>query len=310
MFGKSDKSVYIRGMNASIIEFLQYIKVEKNYSDRTVVAYREALRDYEDFVTSFFGEFDPFKPDLNQARAWMVNMGERNWKVTSIKQHICILRSYNKYLRKKGKVSNSPLDLLPSPKVPKPLPVWVREEQMDSLIDDTDFGDDFEGQRDHLLIDLLYSTGMRRFEAAGLKDGDIDFSAQTIRVTGKGNKQRLIPFGQELNGLLRNYIALRNAQVGGPTEYLLTNADGEGLKPSKVTAIAHKYLEQIPSLARKGAHVLRHSFATNMLAEGADLMAVKELLGHASLQSTEVYTHLTPQELLANYRQAHPRSKE
>jgi len=298
-------------MNQCIIDFLQYIQVEKNYSVRTIEAYRDALRDYEDFVTSLYGSFDPLQPDLSQARAWMVNMGERHWKVASVKQHLCALRSFYKFLRRKGKVKVNPLDLLPSPQVPKPLPVWVREEQMDSLIDDTDFGDDFIGQRDHLLLDMLYSTGMRRSEAAGLLDKDVDFSARTIRVTGKGNKQRLIPFGQELYDLLQNYVSLRNAQVGGgPTFYLFTNENGEGLSPAKVTAIAHKYLSQIPSLSRKGAHVLRHSFATNMLAEGADLMAVKELLGHASLQSTEVYTHLTPQELLENYRQAHPRSKE
>jgi len=297
-------------MNAHILEFLQYIKVEKNYSDRTVEAYRDALRDFEDFVTGSYGSFDPLQPELNQARAWMVNMGERHWKVASVKQHICALRSFNKYLRRKGLIEKNPLDLLPSPQVPKPLPVWIREEQMDELIDGTEFGDDFEGQRDHLLIDLLYSTGMRRSEVAALVDADIDFSGRTIRVTGKGNKQRLIPFGQELEDLMKNFISLRTQQVGGPTEYFLTNADGVGLSPGKVTALVHKYLDQIPCLAKKGAHVLRHSFATNMLAEGADLMAVKELLGHASLQSTEVYTHLTPQELLENYRQAHPRSKD
>lgn len=297
-------------MNTYIQEFLQYIKVEKNYSDRTVEAYRDALCDYEDFLTSLYGSFDPIHPELSQARAWMVNMGERHWKVASVKQHLCALRSFYKFLRRKDLVKVNPLDLLPSPQVPKPLPVWVREEQMDSLIDDTEFGDDFEGKRDRLIIDMLYSTGMRRSEAAGLMDKDVDFSSRTIRVTGKGNKQRLIPFGEELHSLLSEYVALRNNQVGGPTEYLLTNADGERLQPSKVTSIARKYLEQIPSLSRKGAHVLRHSFATNMLAEGADLMAVKELLGHASLQSTEVYTHLTPQELLENYRHAHPRSKE
>lgn len=297
-------------MNTHILNFLQYLKVEKNYSVRTIEAYRDALRDYEDFVSGVYGHFDPLQPELSQARGWMVNMGERRWKVASIKQHVCALRSFNKFLRRKGMIEVNPLDLLPSLQVPKPLPVWVPEKQMDSLIDDTDFGEDFEGRRDHLLITLLYSTGIRRSEAAGLKDADVDFSNHAIRVTGKGNKQRIIPFGMELEGLLKEYVAFRNSLVGGSTEYLLTNADGVGLKPGKVTQLAHKYLEQIPSLAKKGAHVLRHSFATNMLAEGADLMAVKELLGHASLRSTEVYTHLTPQELLENYRQAHPRSKE
>lgn len=297
-------------MNAFIVEFLQYIKVEKNYSIRTVEAYQDALRDYEDHVTSLCGSFDPLLPELAYARSWMVNMGERKWKIASIKQYICALRSFYKFLRRKGYLESNPFDLLPTPQVPKTLPVWVREEQMDALIDDTDFGDDFEGQRDHLLIDMLYSTGMRRSEAAGLRDADVDFSSSTIRVVGKGNKQRLIPFGNELSILLKGYLAMRNSIVGGPTEFLLTNADGEALSPNKVSAIVRVYLEQIPNLSRRGAHVLRHSFATNMLSEGADLMAVKELLGHASLQSTEVYTHLTPQELLQSYRKAHPRSKE
>lgn len=316
MFGILKKTEYIRGvkpqmsMDPNITDFLQYIQVEKNYSDRTVEAYRDALRDYEDFVASVFGSFDPLHPELSQARAWMVEMGRRKWKVASIKQHICILRSFYRYMRKMGRVDINPLSLLPSPKVPKPLPVWVREDQMDSLIDDTDFGDDYEGRRDHLLILLLYSTGMRRSEAAGLKDVDVDLSAMTIRVTGKGNKQRLIPFGQELADALKSYRDLRTSEVGGMTEFFLTQADGTPLTPNKVTQIAHRYLSQIPNLARMGAHVLRHSFATNMLAEGADLMSVKELLGHASLLSTEVYTHLTPQELMQNYRQAHPRSKE
>jgi integrase/recombinase XerC len=179
---------------------------------------------------------------------------------------------------------------------------------MDQLIDDTDYGDDFVGIRDHLLIDMLYSTGMRRAEAAGLRSQDVDLDNNQLRVTGKGNKQRIIPFGPELHTLIKNYVGARDAEVGGRTEMFFTNPEGEGLSPTKVTSIAHKYLEQLPHLARHGAHVLRHSFATNMLAEGADLMAVKELLGHASLDSTEVYTHLTPQELLQNYRKAHPRS--
>lgn len=297
-------------MHNSIINFLNYIKFEKNYSDRTVDAYRDAMRDYYDFVVANFGEYDPAHQGLNQARAWMVEMGKRPYKIASIKQHICILRSYYRYLRKSGQIDKNPLTLLPTPQVPKPLPVWVREDEIDALIDSPDWGDDFDSQRNHLIICLLYSTGMRRSEAAGLKSEDVDFSAQTIRVTGKGNKQRIIPFGIELNELLHNYIELRNSVVGGHTEMLLTNADGEGLKPGKITTIVHKYLEQIPNLSRRGAHVLRHSFATNMLTEGADLMAVKELLGHASLQSTEVYTHLTPQELMQNYHRAHPRSKD
>lgn len=296
-------------MNATINDFLKYIKYERNYSDLTVETYSIALKEYEDYVTKEMGSFDPLSPSLNLARGWMVDMGKRHMAVATVKRNICALRSFCKYLCRKGKLKSNPLTLMPTPKVSKPLPNWVREDQMDSLIDG-DFESDFEGVRDHLLIDMLYSTGMRRSEAAGLQDRDIDFSARTLRVTGKGNKERLIPFGPELHELLKQYIGVRNATVGGPTQMLLTDADGEGLKPGKITALSKKYLEQVPNLERRGAHVFRHSFATNMLAEGADLMSVKELLGHASLDSTEVYTHLTPQELLQNYRKAHPRSKE
>ena len=297
-------------MNATVEEFLKYLKYERNYSDKTIIAYRAALREYEDYVTAETGHFDPLAPTLALARGWMVSMGKHHLAVASIKQSFCALRSFCRYLRKQGLLDNNPLTLLPTPKVPKTLPVWVREEQMDSLIDDTDYGTDFEGVRDHLLIDMLYSTGMRRSEAAGLTDADIDLSGNSLRVTGKGNKQRIIPFGHELHILITQYMERRNAEIGGPTATFFTDRNGKAMSPAKVTSTVHKYLEQFPNLARKGAHVLRHSFATNMLAEGADLMAVKELLGHASLDSTEVYTHLTPQELLQNYRKAHPRSGE
>lgn len=296
-------------MNATIEEFLKYLKFERNYSDRTIQAYRAALTEYEDYVTSTTGSFDPLAPSLNLARGWMVSMGKRHLAVASIKQSFCALRSFCRYLRKERLLDANPLTLLPTPKVPKTLPVWVREEQMDDLIDNTDFGDDFVGVRDRLLLDLLYSTGMRRSEAAGLTDKDVDLIDCSFRVTGKGNKQRIIPFGPELHTLITQYKQLRDETVGGPTGSLLTNEEGKGLSPAQVTQIAHKYLSQYPNLARKGAHVFRHSFATNMLAEGADLMAVKELLGHASLNSTEVYTHLTPQELLQSYGNAHPRGR-
>lgn len=297
-------------MNATVEDFLKYLKFERNYSDATIQVYRIALRDYEDYVVSVSGSFDPLNPTLTLARGWMVNMGKRHFAVATTKKNFCALRSFCRFLRKQGLMDQNPLTLLPTPKVPKSLPVWVREDQMDALIDDTVFEDSFTGVRDHLLLDMLYNTGMRRAEAAGLKTSDIDLHTNQLTVTGKGNKQRIIPFGPELHTLIEEYIQERNKTIGGPTEMFLTDETGEALKPNTVSVIAHKYLSQFPHLARKGAHVFRHSFATNMLAEGADLMAVKELLGHASLDSTEVYTHLTPQELLQNYQKAHPRSSE
>ena len=297
-------------MDADIEAFLNYIRSERNYSEYTITNYREDLSLYEAYVTELTEAFDPRNPDVDIVRRWMADMGKKGIKVTTIKRRICALRSFYKYLRREKHIETNPLTLLPSPKVPKPLPVWVPESQMDKLIDDTEFGDDFEGKRDRLLIDMIYSTGMRRSEVAGLKTADIDFGNNVIRILGKGNKMRLVPFGDELKTLLEGFIEEKLHLFGCDTEFLITNADGDGLSPTKVASIAHKYLATIPTLARQTTHVLRHSFATNMLANGADLMAVKELLGHASLQSTEVYTHLTPQELLANYRQAHPRSKK
>lgn len=297
-------------MNARIDAFLKYIMCERNLSDYTVANYKEDLTQYEDFVTSKCGQFDPLNPDLDIVRAWMADMAQRGIKVTSIKRRVSALKSFYKYLRRENLVSTNELSLLPLPKVPKPLPVWVTEKKMDMLIDDTDFGTDFLGKRDRLLIDMIYSTGMRRSEASGLKTTDIDFGNRVIRVLGKGNKMRLVPFGDELNTLLADLMEEKRHLLGEDTEYLFTDEDGERLNPQKIAAIAHKYLSTIPDLARQTTHVLRHSFATNMLSNGADLMTVKELLGHASLQSTEVYTHLTPQEILANYKQAHPRSKK
>lgn len=297
-------------MNEHILSFLKYIRYERNFSDCTVEAYQDDLRRYEDYVTRETGAFDPLSPDLDLVRGWMAEMGRvEHAAASSIKRRICCLRSFYRYLRRQRLIATNPLTLLPSPKVQKVLPVWVTEQQMDFLIDDIDYGQDFEGIRDRLIIVLLYSTGMRRSEAANLRDAAVDLGNHQLKVLGKGNKERLIPFGQELETLLKKYRERRDAEVGLAPEFLLTDIDGNKLTPAKVTAIAHKYLEELPQLSRRGAHVLRHSFATNMLAEGADLMTVKELLGHASLQSTEVYTHLTPKDIIENYKQAHPRAK-
>lgn len=297
-------------MNEHILSFLNYIRYERNYSERTLSSYADDLKRYVDFVESQTGSFDPLQPDLDLVRGWMAQMGRSHQAASSIKRRICCLRSFYRYLRRQGLIDNNPLTLLPSPKVPKVLPTWVGEEQMDFLLDDIDYGQDFDGLRDRLLIDLLYSTGMRRFEAASLTDADIDLGNHQIKVRGKGNKERLIPIGPELEALIIQFRDRRDAELGFVPMAFFTDIEGKAFSPAKVTSTVHKYLENLPNLSRRGAHVLRHSFATNMLSEGADLMAVKELLGHASLQSTEVYTHLTPRDIIDNYRQAHPRAQD
>lgn len=297
-------------MNEHILSFLKYIRYERNYSVETEKNYAEDLRRYEDYVTRQTGGFDPLQPDIDLVRGWMAEQARVDKAAAStVKRRLCCVRSFYRFLRRKGLIESNPFTLLPSPKVPKVLPVWVPEDQMDALLDDYDYGQDFDGVRDHLLMVLLYSTGIRRSEAAGLKDADVDMGNHQIKVLGKGNKERLIPFGNELEKLIADYRLRRDAEVGFCPQSFFTNIDGEPLSPDRVSQIARKYLSTLPNLARKGPHVLRHSFATNMLSEGADLVSVKELLGHASLESTEVYTHLTPKEIIENYKHAHPRSK-
>jgi integrase/recombinase XerC len=295
-------------MNAKIEAFLQYIRYEKNYSELTLTNYQSDLCQFEDFVTALHGSFDPLKPDLDDARAWMADMGRQGLKSTSVKRRICALRSFYKYLRSHGDLTENPLRLLPTPKVPHPLPTWVREGQMDHLIDDVDYGSGFVAQRDRLLIDLLYSTGMRRAECAALKVRDVDFGRRTLLVHGKGNKDRLIPFGTELCNLMSDYLTERQRLPKLSTDSFFVRPNGAELGWRGVGEVAKHYLANVPNLDRRTTHVLRHSFATNMLAEGADLLAVKELLGHATLLSTEVYTHLTPQEIMESYNRAHPRA--
>lgn len=295
-------------MNEHILSFLNYIRYERNFSELTVKAYSDDLGRFSAFVKEKVGAFDPLQPDVDLVRGWMAEMGKNKQAASTIKRRVCSLRSFYRFLRRQGLIKSNPLSLLPSPKVPKTLPVWITEKQMDALIDDFDYGQGFEAQRDRLLVDMLYTTGMRRSEAAGLQDSDIDISGRLLKVRGKGNKERLIPFGAELEALIVGYREFRDAETGASPQFFFTDRDGSPLSPDKVTALVHGYLDSVPHLSRRGAHVLRHTFATNMLSQGADLMAVKELLGHASLQSTEVYTHLTPKDIIENYRQAHPRA--
>lgn len=296
-------------MDKTIVAFLDYIRYERNYSELTRTSYQEALLQFEDFSRRETGSFNPGAIDLDTVRLWMKAMKENHKAASSIKQRVSALRSYIRYLRKRGILDRNPLELLRVPKAPKKLPSWVTAEQMDRIIDAADYDDDFEGQRERLVIDMLYQTGMRQAELLGLRDSDIDLDRRQLKVLGKGNKERLIPFGPELESLIRHYLELRRKEVvPGTTEKFLVDRDGNALKGSALYNMVRARLSEIPTLDKRSPHVLRHSFATAMLTAGADLMAVKELMGHASLDSTEVYTHITPQEILSNYKQAHPRA--
>lgn len=290
---------------------MRYIQYEKNYSSHTVISYHNDLLQFKDFVERETGEaFDPVQIDRDIVRNWMVELSQGGMEVSSVKRKISALRSFFKYLKREGEITESPLCLITLPKIRKKLPVFVREEQMDFLIDDIDFGDDFRGVRDRLLLLVFYSTGVRRSELLGMRDDDVDFFNSTIKVTGKGNKQRLIPFGEELRELMVRYQDIRSREVKGKPGAFFVQESGEPMSASQVYKTVTKYLSMVSSLSKKSPHVLRHSFATAMLGSGADLTAVKELLGHSTLSSTEVYTHISAREIMMNYNQAHPRAKK
>jgi integrase/recombinase XerC len=289
--------------------FLRYIQYEKNYSNHTVISYKNDLLQFESYCVREVGEFSPPSVSVDIIRNWMMSLVEAGEAVTSVRRKICALRSFFKYLKREGLVSDNPMTLITMPRAGKKLPVYVRESQMDSLIDDVAFGDDFDGVRDRLMLLLLYSTGMRRSELIGIRDSDVDFYGSVIRLTGKGNKQRLVPFGRELAEEMKAYLACRRREVGKTDgSAFLVRSDGQPLYAGFVYRKVKHYLSLVSSLSKRSPHVLRHTFATAMLADGADLTAVKELLGHSSLSSTEVYTHVSPREILLNYNRAHPRA--
>lgn len=290
--------------------FLRYIRYEKNYSSHTVISYKNDLLQFEEYCQRETGEFDPLNTDLDIVRNWMVSLSENGVQVSSVKRKISALRSFFRYLKREGKISESPLCLLSMPKTRKKLPTYVREDQMDFLMDDVEFGAGFDGKRDRLLLMMLYTTGMRRSELIGLRDSDVDFFNSVIKVTGKGDKQRLIPFGRELAVLMEEYLELKKHEIGSGADAFFLKSDGMPLYAGFVYQLVKRYLSLVSSLSKRSPHVLRHTFATAMLKNGAELTTVKTLLGHSTLSSTEVYTHISPREIMMNYNQAHPRANK
>lgn len=293
-----------------IESYLRYIQYEKNFSSRTVLSYRNDLTQFEKFANEQTGDFDVRKIDALLIREWVVSMMELKIEPSSISRKISALRSFFKYLIRQDCLQTDPSKGVKLPKIKKRLPQFVKPAEMDRLIDGVDFGDDFRAVRDKLIITMFYSTGIRRAELIGLKDEDVDFCTSLIKVTGKRNKQRIIPFGRELSGMMTKYMNVRGEMLETlKPERFFVRESGEALYEELVYRIVTSRLESITTLAKHSPHVLRHSFASAMLNNGAELNSVKELLGHSSLSSTEIYTHITFEELKKNYKQAHPRAE-
>lgn len=291
-----------------IKSFLDYLRYERNYSEKTVLAYGEDIKQLQEFAQEEYGKFDPLEVEGELIREWIVSLMDRGYTSTSVNRKLSSLRSFYKYLLRQGEVTVDPLRKITGPKNKKPLPVFLKESEMDKLLDDTDFGEGFKGCRDRLIIEMFYATGMRLSELIGLDDKNVDFSSLLIKVTGKRNKQRLIPFGEELKNAMIEYVNVRNEIVLTRTGAFFVRESGERLSRSIVENLVKRNLSKVVTLKKRSPHVLRHTFATTMLNHDAELGAIKELLGHESLATTEVYTHTTFEELKKVYNQAHPRA--
>lgn len=288
--------------------FLDYLLYERNYSRGTVAYYRADILELQKFGEELLGDLTPSDVDAELVREWIASLMDKGYASNTINRKLSSVRTYYKYLLRKGVVDADPLRKVTGPKKRKPLPVFLREGEMDRLLDDVDFGEGFEGHRDRMIIEMFYATGMRLSELIGLDDKDIDYSASLIKVTGKRNKQRLIPFDEELGRSMQEYVNVRNELFPVCSDAFFVRKNGERLSRSIVACIVKRNLSKVITVKKRSPHVLRHTFATAMLNNGADLGSIKELLGHESLATTEIYTHTTFEELKKVYNQAHPRA--
>ena len=291
-----------------IDSFLEYLRLERNYSERTIVSYETDLREFEEYFQEVDAGLDFKKIDADIVRRWMVHLMDEGRAATSVNRKLSTLRSFYRFLLRRKEVVINPMLKVVGPKKKKPLPFFVREKDMDRLLDESLFEEGFEGCRDRLILEMFYATGMRLSELIGLNDADVDLSARLIKVTGKRNKQRLIPFGNEMEEDLLIYIKVRNETLPEGTKAFFVRKNGMRMYPLQVYRLVRKSLSKVVTLKKRSPHVLRHTFATAMLNGKAELRAVKELLGHESLVTTEVYTHTTFEELKKVYELAHPRA--
>lgn len=286
---------------------MDYLRFEKRVSSHTVTAYRNDLDQFSAFCAKTVGEFNVERTTTQQVRAWVLHLMEEGMSPRTVHRKISAVKAFYKHLCRRGLVDANPAEYVTLPKVRKKLPVFVEESGLNKLLDsETYFGDDFEGRRDRLIIALFYGTGIRLSELVNLKLRDVVPSESLIRVLGKRNKERLVPYPKEINSLLDEYLDAR-VHCEEEEDFLFLTSKGKKIYQKLVYRVVKKYLAFATSHSQKSPHVLRHTFATHLLNRGADLNAVKELLGHANLAATEVYTHTTFEKLRDSYKQAHPR---
>ena len=289
--------------------FLDYLRYERNYSERTIGEYGDDLRFFEDYCRRLEGSPRWEDVDADMVRGWMEEMMDRGQKATSVRRRLSALRSFYKFGLRRGLVERDPAHGVTGPKKEKPLPQFVREKDMQRLLDDMAWDDScYKDVRARTILLLFYETGIRVSELVGLNDEMVDEAGMQLKVTGKRDKQRLVPFGEELLTAVRKYKALRDKCVERVEDGLLLTEKGRRMSVKQVQKEVRERLALVTTMKKKSPHVLRHSFATAMLNNGAGLESVRQLLGHESLATTEIYTHTTFEQLKKVYEEAHPRS--
>lgn len=292
-----------------INEFLDYLRFERNFSARTVGEYGDDLRKFESFFKNLDATLTWETVDSDVIRDWMESMMDKGNIATSVNRRLSAVRSFYRFALSRGFVASDPAHGVKGPKKAKPLPQFVRDKEMDELLDEEMWlMDSFEQVRARTLLLILYETGVRISELLGLDDSDVDLEACVLKVTGKRDKQRLIPFGTELRDAVSAYMALRDKSVVKKSAALFLLPDGKRLPYYKARRDVRDNLSRVCSLKKRSPHVLRHTFATSMLNHGAGLESVRKLLGHATLTTTEIYTHTTFEQLKKVYESAHPRA--
>ena len=295
----------------SVTAFISYLRLEKNYSDHTVRAYQKDIETFAQFCSEHHGEENIIGISYPLIRNWIVALSDQDISNRSINRKISSLQAYYKFLLKIGEISVSPLIKHRALKTSKKVEVPFSENEMEVILSEIPFTDDFEGERDKLIIELLYTTGMRRTELVNLKINDVDFSSQVIKVLGKRNKERIIPIIPSTIEQIKTYLSKRS-ELENVTDssFLILTKEGLKIYETLVYRTINKYFSLVSPKVKKSPHILRHTFATHLLNRGADLNSVKELLGHSSLASTQVYTHNSIAELKKVHQKAHPRNKK
>ncbi|WP_324675449.1 tyrosine-type recombinase/integrase [Hymenobacter sp. GOD-10R] len=292
--------------------FFDYLRFERRFSPHTVLSYQTDLRQFAAFLLKSYELSDPAQADHMIIRSWIVELMQQQHDPRTVNRKIACLRSYYKYLLRINVITRNPMLRITAPKMAKKLPNFVPEDSLNNLLNSFDFPDTFVGRRDQLVLELLYGTGIRLSELIGIQHDDVSLASRAVRVTGKGNKQRVVPLNPTLMLVLERYIAQKQTEFGSSDNArgaLLVTDKLEPLYEKLVYRTVKQYLGQITTAsAQQHPHVLRHSFATHLLGKGADLNAIKELLGHANLAATQVYTHLSIDKLKAVFEKAHPKA--